>query len=126
MKSRTAQTAKPSAEQATSQSERATLALREMLAQGHFRPGERMREVPLAKQLGISRIPLRLALERLALPLGGIAPAAAAGAGGHPTRHLRARFRPQLREHAVGTALRLARAAARRLGGGRQIGRAHV
>jgi GntR family transcriptional regulator of vanillate catabolism len=55
-----------SAEQATSQSERATLALREMLAQGHFRPGERMREVPLAKQLGVSRIPLRLALERLA------------------------------------------------------------
>ncbi|MFM2126302.1 MAG: hypothetical protein RL328_2753 [Acidobacteriota bacterium] len=64
MKSRTSQNSP--ADQATSQSERATLALREMLAQGHFRPGERMREVPLAKQLGVSRIPLRLALERLA------------------------------------------------------------
>lgn len=53
-------------EQGTSQTARATLALREMLVRGHFPPGERMREVPLAKQLGISRIPLRLALERLA------------------------------------------------------------
>lgn len=53
-------------ERGTSQTARATLALRELLVQGHFQPGERMREVPLAKQLGISRIPLRLALERLA------------------------------------------------------------
>jgi len=53
-------------DQGTSQTARATLALREMLVQGLFPPGERMREVPLAKQLGISRIPLRLALERLA------------------------------------------------------------
>jgi len=53
-------------EQGTSQTARATLALREMLVQGLFPPGERMREVPLAKQLGISRVPLRLALERLA------------------------------------------------------------
>jgi GntR family transcriptional regulator of vanillate catabolism len=50
----------------TSQTARATLALREMLVQGRFPPGERMREIPLAKQLGVSRIPLRLALERLA------------------------------------------------------------
>ncbi len=50
----------------TSQTARATLALREMLVQGQFRPGERMREIPLAKHLGVSRIPLRLALERLA------------------------------------------------------------
>ncbi|MEI9814696.1 MAG: GntR family transcriptional regulator [Acidobacteriota bacterium] len=53
-------------EQGTSQMSRATLALREMLVQGRFKPGERLREMPLAKQLGISRIPLRLALERLA------------------------------------------------------------
>jgi len=53
-------------EQGTSQTARATLALREMLVQGQFRPGERVREIPLAKSLGISRIPLRLALERLA------------------------------------------------------------
>ena len=50
----------------TSQTARATLALREMLVQGMFRPGERLREIPLAKQVGVSRIPLRLALERLA------------------------------------------------------------
>lgn len=37
-----------------------------MLVQGHFRPGERIREVPLATQLKVSRIPLHLALERLA------------------------------------------------------------
>ena len=37
-----------------------------MLLNGRFRPGERIREVPLAAQLRVSRIPLRLALERLA------------------------------------------------------------
>jgi GntR family transcriptional regulator, vanillate catabolism transcriptional regulator len=37
-----------------------------MLVKGRFRPGERIREVPLAAQLNVSRIPLRLALERLA------------------------------------------------------------
>jgi GntR family transcriptional regulator of vanillate catabolism len=50
----------------SSQTERATLALREMLVQGQFRPGERIREVPLSQQLDVSRIPLHLALERLA------------------------------------------------------------
>src|SRR5579871_5171018 len=50
----------------SSQTARATLALREMLVQGRFRPGERIREVPLAAQLNVSRIPLHLALERLA------------------------------------------------------------
>jgi GntR family transcriptional regulator, vanillate catabolism transcriptional regulator len=50
----------------SSQTARATLALREMLVQGRFRPGERIREVPLAAQLKVSRIPLHLALERLA------------------------------------------------------------
>jgi len=34
--------------------------------QGRFRPGERLREVPLAAELQVSRIPLHLALERLA------------------------------------------------------------
>ena len=51
---------------ASSQTARATLRLREMLVKGQFRPGERIREVPLAAQLDVSRIPLRLALERLA------------------------------------------------------------
>ena len=50
----------------SSQTARATLALREMLVQGRFRSGERIREVPLAAQLKVSRIPLHLALERLA------------------------------------------------------------
>ena len=50
----------------SSQTGRATLVLREMLLEGHFQPGERIREVPLAAELGVSRIPLRLVLERLA------------------------------------------------------------
>ena len=49
-----------------SQTGRATLVLREMVLEGHFQPGERIREVPLAAELGVSRIPLRLVLERLA------------------------------------------------------------
>jgi GntR family transcriptional regulator of vanillate catabolism len=49
-----------------SQTARATLLLREMVVDGHFQPGERIREIPLAASLRVSRIPLRLALERLA------------------------------------------------------------
>ena len=52
--------------QANSQTARAVVALREMLVQGQFRPGERIREVPLAAELKVSRVPLHLALERLA------------------------------------------------------------
>jgi GntR family transcriptional regulator, vanillate catabolism transcriptional regulator len=51
---------------ASSQTSRATLALRELLVQGRLRPGEKIREVPLAAQLNVSRIPLHLALERMA------------------------------------------------------------
>ena len=50
----------------SSQTARATLLLREMIIDGHFRPNERIKEIPLATQLEVSRIPLRLALERLA------------------------------------------------------------
>src|SRR5580698_5445531 len=58
---------KPGSEaKASSQTARAVLTLREMLVQGRFRPGERIREVPLAAELKVSRIPLHLALERLA------------------------------------------------------------
>jgi GntR family transcriptional regulator of vanillate catabolism len=49
-----------------SQVAKATLALRQLLLGGRFRPGERLREIPLAAELQVSRIPLRLALERLA------------------------------------------------------------
>jgi len=55
-----------SSSRASSQTARATVALREMLVQGRFHPGERLREVPLAAELKVSRIPLHLALERLA------------------------------------------------------------
>jgi GntR family transcriptional regulator of vanillate catabolism len=56
----------PVTERGSSQTARATLALREMLVEGRLTPGEKIREVPLSKQLKISRIPLHLALERLA------------------------------------------------------------
>ena len=49
-----------------SQTARASLLLREMVIDGHFLPGERIKEIPLAAKLRVSRIPLRLALERLA------------------------------------------------------------
>lgn len=40
--------------------------LRGRLLDGVLRPGERLREIPLAKQLGVSRIPLREAIDQLA------------------------------------------------------------
>lgn len=48
-----------------SQVSRATLGLREMLLRGEFRPGQRISEIPLSAELGVSRTPLRLAFERL-------------------------------------------------------------
>jgi GntR family transcriptional regulator of vanillate catabolism len=39
--------------------------MRELLLQGEFRPGERIREIPLAERLQVSRTPLRLVLGRL-------------------------------------------------------------
>lgn len=48
-----------------SQRLRALLEMRELLIRGEFRPGERIREIPLAARLGVSRTPLRLVLERL-------------------------------------------------------------
>ena len=44
---------------------RATLRLRELVLDGELSGGERLSEVPLAAQLGVSRTPLRLALARL-------------------------------------------------------------
>ena len=61
-----------------SQTGRTILNLREMLLRGDFRPGERLSELPLVARLGVSRTPLRLALDRLAnegllevVPTGG-------------------------------------------------------
>jgi GntR family transcriptional regulator, vanillate catabolism transcriptional regulator len=52
--------------------------MRELLLRGEFRPGERLREIPLAARLQVSRTPLRLVLDRLeqeglltARPTGG-------------------------------------------------------
>jgi GntR family transcriptional regulator of vanillate catabolism len=49
-----------------SQTFRALLEMRELILRGEFRPGERLREVPLATRLNVSRTPLRLVLDRLA------------------------------------------------------------
>src|SRR3954464_3349588 len=61
-----------------SQTLRALLRMRERLLRGEFRPGERIREIPLAARLNVSRTPLRLVLGRLeeeglvvARPTGG-------------------------------------------------------
>jgi GntR family transcriptional regulator, vanillate catabolism transcriptional regulator len=63
---KTATPAKQDENRNASQTARSTLLLREMVIAGHFLPGERIKEVPLAAKLRVSRIPLRLALERLA------------------------------------------------------------
>ena len=62
----------------TSQTGRTLLNLREMLLRGDFPPGDRISELPLVARLGVSRTPIRLALDRLAnegllevLPTGG-------------------------------------------------------
>jgi GntR family transcriptional regulator of vanillate catabolism len=49
-----------------SQQGRALFSLRELLLRGEFAPGERMSELPLVARLGVSRTPIRLALEQLA------------------------------------------------------------
>ena len=49
-----------------SQTARALFSLRESLMRGEFAPGERMAELPLVARFGVSRTPIRLALERLA------------------------------------------------------------
>lgn len=49
-----------------SQTGRTLLNLRGMLLRGEFQPGERLSELPLVARLGVSRTPIRLALDRLA------------------------------------------------------------
>jgi len=57
---------RPALAEDISQTGRALLNLREMLLRGDFRPGERISELPLVPRLGVSRTPIRLALDRLA------------------------------------------------------------
>ncbi len=68
----------PKAVSTDSQTLRALLQMRELLLRGEFRPGDRIREIPLASRLHVSRTPLRLVLGRLeseglvvARPTGG-------------------------------------------------------
>jgi len=49
-----------------SQTSRVAARLRESLVRGEFAAGERLAELPLVARLGVSRTPIRLALERLA------------------------------------------------------------
>jgi GntR family transcriptional regulator, vanillate catabolism transcriptional regulator len=49
-----------------SQTGRAFIGVRELLLHGEFARGERISELPLVARLGMSRTPIRLALERLA------------------------------------------------------------
>jgi GntR family transcriptional regulator, vanillate catabolism transcriptional regulator len=51
--------------EATSQTLKAALALRELILEGELQPGERVAEIPLSERIGVSRTPLRLALARL-------------------------------------------------------------
>jgi GntR family transcriptional regulator, vanillate catabolism transcriptional regulator len=48
-----------------SQAARALIGVREMVLRGEFARGERLSELPLVARLGMSRTPIRLALERL-------------------------------------------------------------
>ena len=48
-----------------SQTGRTLLNLREMILRGDFQPGERISELPMVARLGVSRTPIRLALDRL-------------------------------------------------------------
>jgi GntR family transcriptional regulator, vanillate catabolism transcriptional regulator len=57
---------RPRPSDVASQTARALFSLRESLMRGEFAPGERMSELPLVARLGVSRTPIRLALERLA------------------------------------------------------------
>ena len=70
MEERLGKVEKEAGQNATSESEsqieRAVLRLRELILRGEFEAGERVSEAPLTGRLGVSRTPIRLALERLA------------------------------------------------------------
>jgi GntR family transcriptional regulator, vanillate catabolism transcriptional regulator len=55
----------PRGNRANSQTTKATLGLRELVLEGAFLPGERVPELLLVEQLGVSRTPLRVALMTL-------------------------------------------------------------
>ncbi len=49
----------------TSQTDRAILGIRDLVLRGEFKAGERLAEVELAERLGVSRTPIRAALQKL-------------------------------------------------------------
>jgi len=49
----------------STQGQRVLAALRKMIVAGDLRPGERVAEIPLAEQLGVSRMPVRMAFRAL-------------------------------------------------------------
>jgi GntR family transcriptional regulator of vanillate catabolism len=49
----------------SSQTDRAILGMRELVLRGDFHPGDRLSETELAERLGVSRTPVRAALQRL-------------------------------------------------------------
>jgi GntR family transcriptional regulator of vanillate catabolism len=57
---------RPRPSDVASHTARVLFSLRELLLRGEFAPGERMSELRLAARLGVSRTPIRLALEQLA------------------------------------------------------------
>ena len=105
------------ANEEVSQTARAFIGLRELLLRGELRRGERISEVPLAARLGVSRTPIRMALERLAhLGLLDVGPS-----GGFLVREFtvdEVRDAIELRAVLEGTAARLA---AERLGGDAEL-----
>jgi len=69
----------PRSADVVSQTARAFVRIREMLLRGEVARGERLSELPLVARLGVSRTPIRLALERLAHI--GLLEATSAGSG---------------------------------------------
>tara|TARA_R110002020_G_scaffold57090_24_gene157449 strand:- start:2279 stop:3022 length:744 start_codon:yes stop_codon:yes gene_type:complete len=73
-------TLKPVAERGASQSVKAILGIRDLVFSGDVLPGERLSEITISEQLGLSRTPVRAALARLEqegilemIPSGGYA-----------------------------------------------------
>ena len=71
---------KPVAERSASQSVKAILGIRDLVFSGEVLPGERLSEITISEQLGLSRTPVRAALARLEqegilemIPSGGYA-----------------------------------------------------
>src|SRR4051812_9244488 len=50
----------------SSQTDRAIMGLRDAVLRGRFKAGERISEVEVAEHLGVSRTPIRAAMQRLA------------------------------------------------------------